>query len=164
MLPVKPIHRSPFTICMTAASTHTLLAAIKAVFSGRQLAVARHQLRLVVGYMKTLSKVWSQGGRNLEEIQLIAQEVLSRKGVSSSSPNHHHNHHHHQERPNSGFADGDAAGQRTTVGLDTAEPCIEGLEAWNNPGLALDPPDSLSAYWNLSSDYQQDIPIWFSSY
>ncbi|GAP91257.1 hypothetical protein SAMD00023353_5800520 [Rosellinia necatrix] len=76
VLPVKPVHRSPFTVCMTAAGTHAMLAAVRVLFSGRRLAVARHQLRLVVGYIRALARVWPQGARNLEEIQLIAQEVL----------------------------------------------------------------------------------------
>ncbi|KAI0483518.1 hypothetical protein F4859DRAFT_401331 [Xylaria cf. heliscus] len=147
VLPVQPFSRSPFTICMTAAGTHTLLAAIKVLFSGRQLVVARHQLRLVVGYIRTLSKVWTQGGKNLEEIQIIAQEVLSRKNEPQQ-----------QITPDKS--------NTNTPRLPAVEtvPCVEGLDGWSNPAMALETQDVLSPYWNMSNDFQTDIPVWFSSY
>ncbi|KAI1345822.1 hypothetical protein F5Y01DRAFT_44774 [Xylaria sp. FL0043] len=148
VLPVQPFSRSPFTICMTAACTHTLLAAIKVLYSGRQLAVARHQLRLVFGYIRTLSKVWAQGEKNLEEIQSIAQEVLSRKTESPrrATPEH-----------------ANTSPQKPPV-VDGAPPCIEGLDNWTNSIMASEAQDSLLSYWNFNSDFQSDIPIWFSSY
>ncbi|KAI1174357.1 hypothetical protein F4777DRAFT_554209 [Nemania sp. FL0916] len=149
VLPVQPLHRSPFTICMTAAGTHTLLAAIKVLFSGRRLAVGRHQLRLVVGYIRSLAKVWPQGGRNLEEIQAIAQEVLS--GRRNASP----------KRIAPPEKDGASAQKQALV---DAEPSIEGLDGWGNPAMAPGALESPSVYWNLNSDFQTDIPIWFSSY
>ncbi|KAI3330005.1 hypothetical protein F4824DRAFT_480329 [Ustulina deusta] len=144
VLPVQPFRRSPFTICMTAACTHTLLAAIKVLFSGRQLAVARHQLRLVVGYIRALAKVWAQGGKNLEEIQLIAQEVLGRKNASPRRIIPENVNPSAQKPP--------------------AVECIEGLDNWANSTVTLETQDSLSPYWNLSNDFLPDIPIWFSSY
>ncbi|KAH8157907.1 hypothetical protein CIB48_g10340 [Xylaria polymorpha] len=147
VLPVQPFSRSPFTICMTAAGTHTLLAAIKVLFSGRQLVVARHQLRLVVGYIRTLAKVWPQGGKNLEEIQLIAQGVLSRNNEPQQQIT--------PEKSNTST-------QKLPVVENT--PCIEGLDGWSNPTMALETQDVLSSYWNLSNDFQPDIPVWFSSY
>ncbi|KAI0532147.1 hypothetical protein GGR58DRAFT_491299 [Xylaria digitata] len=147
VLPAQPFRRSPFTVCMTAACSHTLLAAIKVHFSGRQLAVARHQLRLIVGYIKALAKVWPQGVKNLDEIQIIAQEILSRKNESLQRIT--------PEKVN-------ANSQKPSV-VDGA-PCIEGLDNWINPAITLENPDSLSSYWNFSNDFQPDIPIWFSSY
>ncbi|RYC64125.1 hypothetical protein CHU98_g2065 [Xylaria longipes] len=147
VLPVQPFSRSPFTICMTAAASHTLLAAVRVLFSGRQLAVARHQLRLIVGYIRTLAKVWPQGGRNLEEVQLVAQEVLSRKNEPQRQKT--------PEKSNTSI-------QKLPV-LDSA-PYIEGLDGWSNPTLALDTLDVLSPYCNLGNDFQTDLPVWFSSY
>ncbi|KAI0554005.1 hypothetical protein F4679DRAFT_529129 [Xylaria curta] len=146
VLPVQPFSRCPFTICMTAAATHTLLSAIKVLFSGRQLAVARSQLRLVVGYIRTLAKVWPQGGKNLEEIQTIAQEVLSRRNEPQQQTT--------TERSSASI-------QKPVV--DTT-PCIEGLDGWNNPTMALETQDTLSLYWNLNNDIQTDIPVWFNGY
>ncbi|KAI0966248.1 hypothetical protein F4678DRAFT_450560 [Xylaria arbuscula] len=147
VLPVQPIFRSPFTICMTAACTHTLLAAIKVLYSGRQLAVARHQLRLVFGYIRTLSKVWSQGERNLEELQLIAQEVLSRKNEPTR-----------QITPENTSS----SAQKSPTVEDA--PCPEGLDNWANPAATLDTQDTLLSYWNFNNDFPSDVPIWFSSY
>ncbi|KAI0391777.1 hypothetical protein F5Y17DRAFT_460545 [Xylariaceae sp. FL0594] len=80
-LPLPPRLRSPFTICMTAAGTNALLAAIASSNThqkpSRQIAVARHQLRLVVAYIRDLARVWPQGRHNLREVQTIAREVLA---------------------------------------------------------------------------------------
>ncbi|KAI1166143.1 hypothetical protein F5B18DRAFT_607423 [Nemania serpens] len=147
VLPVQPLYRSPFTICMTAAGTHALLAAIKVLFSGRQLAVARHQLRLVVGYIKTLAKVWRQGGRNLEEIQSIAKEVLSRKDEFIQ-----------QKR-----SEWESASSQELLAAGN-EQSVEGLDSWTNPAMTLGTPDSLSTLWNMSNDLQPEIPVWFGIY
>ncbi|KAI1118340.1 hypothetical protein F5Y14DRAFT_400056 [Nemania sp. NC0429] len=169
VLPVQPLFRSPFTICMTAASTHALLAAIKALFSGRQLAVARHQLRLVVGYIKTLAKVWRQGGRNLEEIQSIAKEVLSRKNEFTHTQ-------HLQRRPERESAQellpppaGGIGNEHEQGGGGGVEGLDGGCWSINPPALPIQggtPDYSLSAFWNMTTnDLQQpDIPVWFSSY
>lgn len=109
--------------------------------------VARHQLRLVVGYIRTLAKVWPQGGKNLEEIQLIAQGVLSRNNEPQQQIT--------PEKSNTST-------QKLPVVENT--PCIEGLDGWSNPTMALETQDVLSSYWNLSNDFQPDIPVWFSSY
>ncbi|KAK5626323.1 hypothetical protein RRF57_002038 [Xylaria bambusicola] len=147
VLPVQPFHRSPFTICMTAACTNTLLAAIKAMYSGRQLAVARHQLRLVVGYIRALAKVWVQGGKNLEEIQMIAQEVLSRKN----------------ELPRLVTCENVTASTQKSPPID-GPPCFEALDNWTNPAITLDSQDAFTTYWNFSIDFQPDIPAWFSDF
>lgn len=132
---------------MTAAGTHALLAAIKVLFSGRQLAVARHQLRLVVGYIKTLAKVWRQGGRNLEEIQSIAKEVLSRKDEFIQ-----------QKR-----SEWESASSQELLAAGN-EQSVEGLDSWTNPAMTLGTPDSLSTLWNMSNDLQPEIPVWFGIY
>ncbi|KAI0870917.1 hypothetical protein GGS24DRAFT_473383 [Hypoxylon argillaceum] len=153
VLPVPPFPRSPFTICMTAAGTHALLAAVGSLFAGRRLAVARHQLRLVVGYIRTLARVWAQGGRNLEEIQAIAQEVLSRKAESPL-----------RRATPEGMGVGGGGGSCEKMPQVDAGPCIEGLDSWSNPAMGLGSADPLSTYWSLSNDFQPDIPVWFSSY
>jgi hypothetical protein len=130
---------------MTAAGTHTLLSAVKALFTGRRLAVARHQLRLVVGYLKALAKVWPQGRRNLEEIQMIAKEVLGRKNGPKTT------------------SETDPTASIEQQATDLAA-CVEGLENWNNPVIPFDTQDSLEPYWNLNVEFQPDIPNWFSGY
>ncbi|RWA11323.1 hypothetical protein EKO27_g3771 [Xylaria grammica] len=97
--------------------------------------------------MTAASKVWPQGVKNLDEIQSIAQEVLSRKN----------------ESPRRTTPEKASANSQKPLAVDGA-PCIEGLDNWINPTITLENPDSLSPYWNFSNDFQPDIPIWFSSY
>ncbi|KAI0163891.1 hypothetical protein GGR57DRAFT_489639 [Xylariaceae sp. FL1272] len=152
VLPVQPSRRCPFTICMTAAGTTTLLAAIKVLFSGRQLAVARHQLRLVVGFLKALAKVWPQGRKNTEEIQTIAQEVLSINSQQHQSPK--------QPAPDRGVV---AAPDPPAV---EDVPYFDALDSWDNPtfGLNIDAQRSVEPFWNVNHDFQADVALWFHSY
>lgn len=52
------------------------LSACKFVLSGRKLALARDQIRLSIGCLKSLADIWPQGSKTVKEIQEIAQEVL----------------------------------------------------------------------------------------
>lgn len=111
----------------------------------------------MVGYIRTLARVWAQGGRNLEEIQAIAQEVLSRKAESPlrrATP----------EGMGVGGGGGGGGGSCEKMPQVDAGPCIEGLDSWSNPAMGLGSADPLSTYWSLSNDFQPDIPVWFSSY
>ncbi|KAI2633325.1 hypothetical protein GGS21DRAFT_520111 [Xylaria nigripes] len=149
VLPVPPFRRSPFTICMTAAGTHTLLAAIKVLFSGRQLDVARHQLRLVVGYIKALTKVWPQGGINLEEIARIAREVLSKKS---------------EPRPQLFSDTGNSTGQDLPIPDIDVVPGLESMDGWNNLAMTLENQDTATPFWNFGNELQTDLPVWFGGY
>ncbi|KAI1827256.1 hypothetical protein F4861DRAFT_399260 [Xylaria intraflava] len=149
VLPVPPFCRSPFTICMTAAGTHTLLAAIKALFSGRQLTVARYQLRLVVGYIKALAKVWPQGGKNLDEITAIAREVLSKKS-----------------EPRQQFVSDKA----NTNSQPLFGPCVDtatglgSLDGWGNLAMTMENQGGAEPYWDFGNEFQPDVPVWFDGY
>ncbi|KAI1817322.1 hypothetical protein GGS20DRAFT_533660 [Poronia punctata] len=159
VLPAPPFRRSPFTVCMTAAGTNTLLAAIGALFAGRRKAVARHQLRLVLGYIRALASVWPQGRYNLVEIQTIAQEVLAPK-------------HRLQSVTSSAGWDGTVA--KTTqvqVQVQTPQtppdmaPVTDGLAFnWSNPALDFGAQEGHEPFWGLDNELQHDIPIWFSSF
>lgn len=59
------------------------LSACKFVLSGRKLALARDQIRLTIGCLKSLADIWPQGSKTVKEIQQIAQEVL---GLKQSRP------------------------------------------------------------------------------
>jgi hypothetical protein len=157
---------------MTAAGTNTLLAAIKALYSGRQLAVARHQLRLVVGYIKDLAKVWPQGQHNLLEVQTIAQEVLAPKRQSQDQIQ---NQNQYRATMVSNW-EGTVAKPRQTQTQTQATPspdtnfasCIDAasLENWSNAttvDFESQSREGVEPFWSLSNDFQPDIPIWFSS-
>ncbi len=86
-LPVCPFCHTPFTVCMVTTGTLPLLSACRFLFSGQRLAVARDQIRLSIGCLKTLGDIWAQGARSVGEIQTIAREVLGlAQNGSSGSP------------------------------------------------------------------------------
>lgn len=64
---------------MLATGTISLLAACKFCLTGQRLAVARHQIRVSIGHLKTLAEVWVQAQRSLSEIQTIAREMLGQQ-------------------------------------------------------------------------------------
>lgn len=75
-LPIRPYAHTPFVVCMLATGTISLLSACKFLLTGQKLAVARHQIKMSLGYIQSFSKVWSQAATSLQEIQTIAREVL----------------------------------------------------------------------------------------
>jgi len=161
---------------MTAAGTNTLLAAIKVLYTGRQLAVARHQLRLVVGYIKDLAKVWPQGRHNLLEVQTIAQEVLAPK---RQTQNQMQNQSQYGATRVSNWEGTAAKARQTQAQTQTQtqatpgtatnfESCIDAasLENWSNAATVdfqSQAQEDVEPFWSLSNDFQSDIPIWFSS-
>ncbi|KAI1323915.1 hypothetical protein F5Y16DRAFT_403016 [Xylariaceae sp. FL0255] len=142
VLPVQPFRRSPFTICMTAAGTLTLLAAIMVLFTGRQLNIARHQLRLVVGFLKAMGRIWPQGCRSLDESGI--------GGTATSTPDQR-------------VLAADAA--VGTGSVETTAPHGDaGLEAWTDPAMmTFETEEFAESYWDLNHEFQADIPIWVSS-
>ncbi|SPO06051.1 related to C6 transcription factor [Cephalotrichum gorgonifer] len=79
-LPARPFRHTPFVICMMTVGTIPHLAACKYIFTREQVEIARHQIRLSIGCMKTMAEAWPQAALNIRELQMIAQEVL---GLSS---------------------------------------------------------------------------------
>ncbi|CAG8030302.1 unnamed protein product [Penicillium salamii] len=75
-LPVRQFHHTPFTTCMVSEGTLALLSDCSFLLKGRELAIARDQIRMTIGCLKTLGEFWPRTARNVEEIQKIAQCVL----------------------------------------------------------------------------------------
>ena len=75
-LPARPFNHSPFVTCMISEGTLGLLSACKFLFKKKELVIARDQIRLAIGCLKTLAEVWPRTARNLQEIQTIARHVL----------------------------------------------------------------------------------------
>lgn len=82
-LPARPFCHTPFVICMMTAGTIPLLSACKFLFTSERLEIARHQIRMSVGCLKTMAGAWPQAAVHVRELQTIAQEVL---GLSSGAP------------------------------------------------------------------------------
>ncbi|KAH1552758.1 hypothetical protein KXV36_009377 [Aspergillus fumigatus] len=83
-LPVREFCHSPFTTCMVSEGTLALLSACKFLFKGKDLAIARDQIRMTIGCLKVLGEVWPRTARNVRELQTIGQYVL---GVGSRESN-----------------------------------------------------------------------------
>lgn len=85
MLPKPSFCHSPFVICMVTTGLIPYLSACKFVLSGKKLALARDQIRLSIGCLKSLAEIWPQGSKTVKEIQEIAQEVLGLKQSQETS-------------------------------------------------------------------------------
>jgi len=75
---MRQVNHTPFTVCMIATGTISLLAACKFLLTGQKLAIARHQIRMGIGHLKSFAAVWPKAEKSLQEIQTIAREVLIR--------------------------------------------------------------------------------------
>ncbi|RDW57384.1 hypothetical protein BP5796_12834 [Coleophoma crateriformis] len=75
-LPARPFNHTPFVTCMISEGTLALLSACNFLLKGKELAIARDQIRMTVGCLRTLGEVWPRTARNLQEIQTIARHVL----------------------------------------------------------------------------------------
>lgn len=75
-LPVRQFHHTPFATCMVSEGTLALLSACNFLLKGKDLAIARDQIRMTIGCLKALGELWPRTARNVREIQTIAQHVL----------------------------------------------------------------------------------------
>jgi hypothetical protein len=65
---------------MISEGSLALLSACNFLLRGRELAVARDQIRLIIGCLKALGELWPRTARNVKEIQTIARHVLGLGG------------------------------------------------------------------------------------
>lgn len=79
-LPSRPFHHTPFVTCMVSEGTLALLSACAFQLSGKELAVARDQIRMTIGCLKDLGELWPRTAKNVKEIQTIARHVLGLSG------------------------------------------------------------------------------------
>lgn len=70
---------------MVSEGTLALLSACNFILQGKQLAIARHQIRLTIGCLKALGELWPRTTKNVSEIQTIARHVLGLKGKTTIS-------------------------------------------------------------------------------
>lgn len=81
-LPVRPFRHTPFATCMVSEGTLALLSACHFLLKGPKLAIARDQIRMTIGCLRTLAELWPRVARNVREIQTIAHHVL---GIGSKT-------------------------------------------------------------------------------
>ncbi|KAJ5623843.1 hypothetical protein N7510_000152 [Penicillium lagena] len=82
-LPVRQFHHTPFVTCMISEGTLALLSACNFLLKGKDMMIARNQIRMTIGCLKELGEVWPRTARNMREIQTIAHHVL---GLVSKAP------------------------------------------------------------------------------
>lgn len=73
---------------MVSEGTLALLSACNFLHKGKELAIARDQIRMTIGCLKALGEVWPRTARNVREIQMIARHVLGLgpKSTKSNTP------------------------------------------------------------------------------
>lgn len=69
---------------MVSEGTLALLSACNYLLQGKELAIARDQIRLTIGCLKSLGEVWPRTAKNVQEIQTIARHVLGLKGKTTT--------------------------------------------------------------------------------
>lgn len=84
-LPARQFHHTPFTTCMVSEGLLALLSACSVYLKGKDLTVARDQIRVALGCLKVLGEVWPRTARNVRQLQTIAQSVLSLKQSTVTS-------------------------------------------------------------------------------
>ncbi|KAF2724610.1 hypothetical protein K431DRAFT_241092 [Polychaeton citri CBS 116435] len=75
-LPSRPFNHTPFATCMLSEGTLALLSACRFILADKKLAIARDQIRMTLGCLKTLGTIWPRTAKNVREIQIIARHAL----------------------------------------------------------------------------------------
>jgi hypothetical protein len=133
---------------MISEATLALLSASNFLLRGQDLAIARHQVRMYIGYLKTLGELWPRTSRNVQEIQTIARHVLGVGSISSTN----------DDTPKSSdipsLSSGQGGGSVSTEVIVSSE------------GADIFPPwgpfNDLCGWYNLS-DMGQDLSSWIDS-
>jgi hypothetical protein len=130
---------------MLTTGTISLLSACKFLLQDQKLAVARDQVRMSIGCLKSFAGVWPLAGKSQREVQTIAREML---GLQCQAGNN--------VRPaEESLADND--------GQPRSDPVIGSQECLTDRALPYPSLDTLQTYWDLS-DLQTDISAWFTTY
>jgi hypothetical protein len=149
-------HHSPFTTCMVSEGTLALLSGCKFLFKGKELAVARDQIRMTIGCLKVLGELWPRTAKNVQEIQIIARHVLGLGNPRATEPDNSVP--GSSEVPSLSSSD---QGQTTNEGPDDVDPSSS-----NNSDIDIfaslgSMEDVCGWYNNNSSDFGQD-PSWWT--
>ncbi|KAH7311596.1 hypothetical protein B0I35DRAFT_67249 [Stachybotrys elegans] len=86
-LPARPFSHSPFLTCEITVGTLALLSACCYVLRGKELAVARDQIRMAIGCLKDIATVWPETLKSIQEVQMVARDVLGLGSKGTSTTN-----------------------------------------------------------------------------
>lgn len=70
---------------MISEGALSLLSACYCLLAGKELAIARDQIRMIIGCLKTLGALWPRTAKNVREIQTIASHVLGLTSATAAS-------------------------------------------------------------------------------
>lgn len=160
-------HRhTPFTTCMVSEGTLALLSACKFLFKGRELQVARDQIRMTIGVLRGLGELWPRAGRNVQELRTIARHVLGLGSGSTSG----------STTRSEGGGGGDAGSATSVATLGSAglppslsggedESSLESSEVGVSPGDLLEGDGGLDTMcgWYSWMDTAPDISMWIGA-
>ncbi|KAM5350033.1 hypothetical protein ACJ41O_006538 [Fusarium nematophilum] len=129
-LPTRPFRHSPFVTCMISEGTLALLSACNFLLKGKELAVARDQIRMTIGCLRAVGEVWPRTARNVQEIQAIARHVLGLGSKTSSS-----NTHQSSEVPSLSGGDGQGSGgSEAATSVNGNFAALDSVCGWYNLG------------------------------
>jgi hypothetical protein len=133
---------------MVSEGTLALLSACAFELSGRELAVARDQIRMTIGCLKDLGEFWPRTASNVKEIQTIARHVL---GLTGSRPSGSSS----TTKPSSvpSLSGGESSG---SLESEAGEPSVD-VGAWGSLGSMED----VCGWYNLS-DLGPELEQWMS--
>lgn len=144
-LPAQPFSHTPFTVCMLTTGTISLLSACKFLLEDQKLAVARDQVRMSIGCLKSFAGVWPLAAKSLQEVQTIAREMLCHPSQGQIDV----------RLAEESLADND--------GQLRPNPVVGPHESLSDRALPYPSLETLQTYWDLS-DLQTDISAWFTTY
>ncbi|PYI16038.1 hypothetical protein BO99DRAFT_366889 [Aspergillus violaceofuscus CBS 115571] len=148
-LPVQQFHHTPFVTCMISEGVLSLLSACYCLLAGKDLAIARDQIRLIIGCLKALGEWWPRTAKNVREIQTIASHVLGLVPATATSARS-------RESTSSSELPGLIHGNETTASGTTSEVSISSSES--DVLLSLDSLQDMCGWFNMG-DLDAD-PSW----
>lgn len=153
-LPARPFHHTPFTTCMVSEGTLALLSACRYLLKGKELAVARDQIRMTVGCLKTLGEVWPRTAANVGEIQTIARHVLCLEGRPNAAGDAYND-------PSSsrGTSNGGSMSALENDG-DELETCLSIAQNLDNSQPAISTSQDPVSEWFSIDELQGDFTWW----
>ncbi|CRK40792.1 hypothetical protein HYQ45_018228 [Verticillium longisporum] len=153
-LPARPFHHTPFTTCMVSEDTLALLSACKYLLKGKELAVARDQIRMTVGCLKTLGEVWPRTAANVGEIQTIARHVLGLEGRPNAAGDAYNDPSSSRDTSDGGQV---SAFENDREGLET---CISIAQSLDNGQPAISTSQNTVSEWFSIDELQADFTWW----
>ncbi|KIW47842.1 uncharacterized protein PV06_00500 [Exophiala oligosperma] len=164
----KQFHHSPFTTCMVSEGTLALLSGCKFLFKGKELAIARDQIRMTIGCLKVLGELWPRTAKNVQEIQIIARHALGLVAgprpqaaamtttTTTTTTKPDDSVLGNSQVPSLSSSSDQGGGQTTNEGSDVVDPLSSDFDIFASLGSMED----VCGWYNNSNDFGQDLSWW----